>query len=157
MFLGAIGGAVPLAQRDRVAPIAVRTAIIPAQVLPPLQALTLEGSDGDVAARGPGVNRAQIAELRRGKVRAEATLDLHGHTSAEATPLLERFLLDGARLRRRCVLVIHGRGLHSGGVAILRDLVIAQLAGPLSGLVHAFAPAAAADGGPGATYVMVRA
>jgi DNA-nicking Smr family endonuclease len=157
MFLGAIDGAVPLNGRDRVPVVPVRTAIVPAAVLPPLQPLAVEGSGGDVSARAPGVNRAQIAELRRGRVRAEATLDLHGHTTAEAAPLLERFLLDAARSRRRCVLVIHGKGTHSDGVAVLRELVIGQLVGPLSGLVHAFAPAAPADGGAGASYVMVRA
>lgn len=156
MFLGAIDGVVPLAQRDRVPPVAVRTAIVPAQVLPPRQDLTLEGSGGELAARAPGVNRVQIAELRRGRIRAEATLDLHGHTTAEAGPLLEKFLLDGARLHRRCVLVIHGQGRHTDGVAVLRDLVVERLTGPLSGLVHAFATAAPADGGAGATYVMVR-
>ena len=88
------------------------------------------------------------------------------------------------RLRRRCVLIVHGQGLHStptrdpgpvpgralahpagatrsaGGyvadVAVLRDLVIADLIGKASGLVHAFAPAAPSDGGRGATYVMLR-
>jgi len=159
LFLGAIDGAVPLAQRDRVPPVPVRSAIaiVPREVLPPTHVLTVEGSDGELAARAPGVNRAQIADLRRGLIRAEATLDLHGHTAAEATPMLEKFLLDSARLRRRCVLVIHGKGLHGGGIAVLRELVLHHLVGVLSGLVHAFSPAAPNDGGAGATYVMVRA
>lgn len=157
MFLGAIDGVVPMTGRDRVPPPPPARAIVPPRpVLPPTQTLTLEGSEGELAARAPGVNRVQIAELRRGQVRAEATLDLHGHTTAEAGPMLERFLVDGARARRRCVLIVHGRGLHSGGLAVLRELVIGQLTGPLSGLVHAFAPAAPADGGAGATYVMVK-
>ncbi|MBK9029836.1 MAG: Smr/MutS family protein [Myxococcales bacterium] len=157
LFLGAIDGAIPLAQRDRVPPMPVKTAVIPAAVLPPLQAMTLEGTDDEVSARAPGVNRAQLAELRRGSVRVEATLDLHGLTTAAAAPALERFLLESVRLRRRCVLVIHGKGLHSGGVATLRDLVIHHLSGPASGLVAAFCPARPAEGGTGASYVMVRA
>lgn len=159
IFLGALDGVVPLdgRARDRVKPVPQKTAIIPRQVVPPTQKLAIEGTEGDVAARAPGVNRAQIAELRRGTVRGEATLDLHGKTVAEATPALEHFLLESARLKRRCVLVVHGKGLHSGGVAVLRDHVVSLLVGPLSGLVHAFAPAAPADGGAGASYVMVRA
>lgn len=159
MFMGAIDGVVPMSggARDRVKLVPEKVAILPRQVVPPQRTLTIEGSAGDVAARAPGVNRAQIAELRRGGVRGEATLDLHGRTVAEATPALEHFLLESARLHRRCVLVIHGKGLHSDGVAVLRDHVVSQLVGPLSGLVHAFAPAAPADGGAGASYVMVRA
>src|SRR5262249_5374377 len=98
----------------------------------------------------------QVAELRRGQLRPEASLDLHGKTVDEADQALRRFLSDSARVRRRCVLVIHGRGLHSGGPAVLRDMVIGALVGPLSGFVHCLATAAPPDGGAGATYVMVR-
>ena len=157
LFMGAIAGATPLTARDRVKVEPVRAAIAPTPPLPPRVPITLEGTDDDVSGRGPGVNRAQLAELRRGGLRAEATLDLHGLTTAAAEPALDKFLLESARLRRRCVLVVHGKGLHAGGVAALRDLVVAHLAGPASGLVAAFCPARAADGGTGASYVMVRA
>lgn len=156
MFHEAIAGATPLAGRDRVPLPPTRGAIIKPDPLPPRAALTLEGTAGDVCARGPGVNRAQVAELRAGKVRVEETVDLHGHTVAQALPLLERFLVDSARARRRCVLVVHGKGTHSGGLAVLRDAVIAALAGEMSGLVRAFTTAAPADGGSGATIVLVR-
>ena len=156
LFLGAIDGAVPLPGRDRVRAVPVRVAVTPPAVLPPRQAMTLEADGDGRYARAPGVNRAQLAELRRGQIRAEATLDLHGLTTAEAVPALERFLLESARLRRRCVLIVHGKGTRSDGVAVLRELVLDHLTGPASGLVHALAPAAPADGGPGASYVMVR-
>ena len=55
---------------------------------------------------------------------------------------------------RRCVLIIHGRGLHSEHGAPLREAVLAELLGPLSGFVHALATAAPADGGEGATYLV---
>jgi DNA-nicking Smr family endonuclease len=157
MFMGAIDGAVPLAARDRVKAVPVKTAVSVVTVLPPMQTLAVERDDGIITARAPGVNRAQLAELRRGQVRAEATLDLHGMTIAAAGPALDAFLLESARLRRRCVLVVHGKGLHSNGVAVLREFVIEHLLGPASGLVHAFAGAHATDGGDGASYVMVRA
>jgi DNA-nicking Smr family endonuclease len=119
-------------------------------------ALTLEGTSDELSARAPGVNRAQVAALRSGKIRVEESLDLHGQTLAQAMPLLERFLLDATRAKRRCVLVIHGKGLHSGGIAALRDAVIAALSGEMSGLVSAFATAGPAHGGSGATTVLVR-
>lgn len=157
MFLEATAGATPLPGRDRVRLDPPRTQVTPRpEPLPPQAALTVEGEDGAVSARAGGVNREQLALLRAGKVRPEATLDLHGHTGATAGAALEQFLLASARARRRCVLIVHGQGHHAGGVAVLRDLVIADLVGKASGLVHAFAPAAAADGGRGATYVMLR-
>lgn len=159
-FLSAVAGVVPLegADRDRVrvaapvpAPVARRVEVMPAPV-----ALSVEGDGVVISARAPGVNRAQLSELRGGRVRPEATLDLHGHTAREAEGELRRFLLDASVQRRRCVLVVHGRGLHSDGVAVLRDTVITALVGDMSGLVHAFATAARSDGGAGATYVMVK-
>lgn len=125
--------------------------------LPPRRPLRLETENGRVSGRADGVNRSQVSALRSGKVRVEATLDLHGDTVVAAMPRLEKFLLDAARDRRRCVLVVHGKGLHSDGVAVLRDAVQSALTGEMSGLVHAFSSAAPADGGDGATCVMVRA
>jgi DNA-nicking Smr family endonuclease len=156
LFHEAIAGATPLSGRDRVRMPPPRTAIIKPEPLPPRVALTVEGGGDEISARAPGVNRLQVAALRGGKVRVEDTLDLHGHTVAQALPLLERFLLDAARARRRCVLIVHGKGLHSGGVAVLRDAVFGALAGEMSGLVQAFTTAPPADGGTGATIVLVR-
>ncbi len=161
LFLEAIAGAVPLdgSERDRVRLPPPPPSIAPpraTEIVPTPIALTIEGDGVVIGARAPGVNRAQLAELRSGRVRVEETLDLHGNTAAQAEPALRGFLLAAAARRHRCVLIIHGRGLHSEGVAVLRDLVIRELSSSLSGLVHAFASAAPRDGGPGATYVMVK-
>jgi DNA-nicking Smr family endonuclease len=156
LFLQAIDGATPLAGRDRVRPLPQKSAVVVQAPLPPRQKLTLESEGGRVTGRAEGVNRSQVAALRTGKVRVEATLDLHGDTVGAALPRLQKFLLDATRDRRRCVLVVHGKGLHSDGVAVLRDAVQTALAGEMSGLVHAFTSAAPADGGDGATCVMVR-
>jgi len=155
LFLEAIGDAKPLAGRDRVAippppPSPVRVA-----EPPPSIGLTVEGDGQRYAARGPGVSRAQVAQLRAGTVRAEDTLDLHGDTVARGTQRLREFLVTASRLRR-CVLIVHGKGLHSEHGAPLREAVLSELLGPLSGYVHALATAAPVDGGEGATYVMLR-
>jgi DNA-nicking Smr family endonuclease len=118
--------------------------------------LIVDGDGQRYAARGPGVSHTQVSELRAGKVRAEATLDLHGEQVAPAVARLQAFLLESRGLGRRCVLVIHGKGTHSDHGAPLREGVLHALLGSLSGLVHAFASAARADGGDGATYVVLR-
>ena len=116
LFLGAIDGAVPLAGRDRVKLVPPKVLVTPPAVLPPRQAITLEGTADEVGGRGPGVNRTQLAELRRG--------------------IVARWIV---------------------GADPACELVVDHLTGPASGLVAAFCPARAADGGAGASYVMVRA
>jgi len=156
MFLAAIGGTAPLGGRDRVpvpkpAPAPVRVA-----ELPPAISLTVEGDGHRYAARAAGVSRAQVAELREGKVRAEETLDLHGETIGNALAKLREFLAVASRHSRRCVLIVHGKGTHSEHGAPLREAVLGELLGALSGLVHALSTAAPSDGGEGATYVVLR-
>jgi DNA-nicking Smr family endonuclease len=164
LFLDAVSGAVPLSPRERqpLAPLAQPPTtplarVLREPVLPPTSPLTVDSAGEIVSGRTAGVSHAQLAELRAGRIRPEDTIDLHGKNAVDAEAALRRFLVEAAHLRRRCVLVVHGRGLHSGGVAILRDMTIANLTGALSGLVHSFATAHARDGGPGATYVVIRA
>ncbi len=156
MFLEAVSGATPLAGRDR-----VRVPTPPPQAakvaeLPPEIKLAIEGDGQRYSARAPGVSVAQVGELRRGKIRAEDTLDLHGDTTDKGIARLRAFLFEANRIGRRCVLVVHGKGLHSEHGAPLREAVLADLLGPCSGFVHALSTAAPADGGEGATYVMLR-
>jgi DNA-nicking Smr family endonuclease len=156
LFLEAMADVKPLQARDRVnvpppAPSPVRVIELPPEVK-----LTVDGDPQRYAARAPGVSHAQVGELRSGKIRAEATLDLHGSTVAPALQQLRQFLIESRRLARRCVLVVHGRGTHSEHGAPLREAVLHDLLGPLSGFVHALASAAPADGGDGATYVLMR-
>ena len=156
LFLEAMGGVQPLETRDRVnvpppPPSPVRVVELPPQVK-----LTIDGDSQRYAARSAGVSHAQIAELRAGKLRAEATLDLHGVTVEPALQQLRKFLADSRTMGRRCVLVVHGKGTHSEHGAPQREAVLVELLGPLSGLLHAMASAVPSDGGEGATYVMLR-
>lgn len=156
LFLEAIGGTTPLDRRDRIPVPPPPPSPVKIVEPPPQIALSVEGDSQKYAARGPGVSRAQIAELRAGKIRAEVTVDLHGETVANGKQQLRDFLMQAQRIGRRCVLVVHGKGTHSDHGAPLREAVLGELLGPLSGLVHALATAAPADGGEGATYVMLR-
>lgn len=155
LFMEAIGGATPLTGRDRV-PVVKAPFVVKIVELPPQVSLTVEGDGQRYAARGPGVSRTQVQELRTGKIHAEQTLDLHGELVEKGLQQLRAFMLEANRIGRRCVLIVHGKGTHSEHGAPLREAVLGELLGPLSGLIHALSTAAPADGGEGATYVMLR-
>ena len=162
MFLAAIEGTEPLSGRDRVPVPPPPASPVRKEILPATVSLTVEGDGQRYAARAPGVNRSQLADLRAGKVHAEETLDLHGETIEVGVRKLQEFLVRVSRTRR-CVLVVHGKGLHSdireptwGRSAPLREAVLSQLLGECSGFVHALASAAPVDGGEGATYILLR-
>lgn len=105
----------------------------------------------------PGIDRKHLARLRRGDVEVDLRLDLHGLVAAEARRALRAELERASKAGLRCLLVIHGRGLHSEGFALLREGVMEWLtAPPLAGLVMAFASARPEHGGSGATYVLLR-
>ena len=156
LFLAAVGGATPLGTRDRISIPPPPPSVVRVFELPPQVKLTVEGDVRRCSARAPGVNHAQIAALRAGKVRVEDTLDLHGQTIEAGTQHLRDFVIAAHRLGQRCVLVVHGKGTHSEHSAPLREAVLSELLGPLSGLLRALATAAPSDGGEGATYLLLR-
>lgn len=155
LFLSAVAGARPLAARDRVAVPPPPPSPAHVAPLPPEIALVVEGDGQRYVARAPGVNRAQVHDLRTGKLHVEETLDLHGETVAQGIARLREFLARTSSLRR-CVLVVHGKGLHSEHGAPLREAVLSELLGACSGFVHALASAVPRDGGEGATYILLR-
>jgi DNA-nicking Smr family endonuclease len=117
-----------------------------------------EGGGGSWSARADGVSPRILRRMRGGLIPVEAHLDLHGLTRGQAAESLDRFLATARQTSRRCLLVIHGRGLHSGpeGPA-LRDLVRERLTrGVHAQLVLACASAAPDHGGAGATVLYLR-
>ena len=104
---------------------------------------------------GPGVPFALLREMATGKLEPEARLDLHGLRVAIAEPTVEKFLRTAQQERRRCVLIITGRGDDSGGV--LRESIGEWLKSARSTKrVLAFAHAPRVLGGDGATIVLLR-
>ena len=59
----------------------------------------------------PGVPAAALRKLRRGGWVIQGELDLHGHTGDEARIALAAFLNRCMIEDRRCVRIIHGKGL----------------------------------------------
>jgi DNA-nicking Smr family endonuclease len=121
----------------------------------PAQALT---------AAPPQVDGRTHGRLRRGKLRPEARIDLHGMTLAQAHPALTRFLTKAHADDQRLVLVITGKGKDrdDGGVmpvrrGVLRHQVPHWLqASPLRYIVVQITPAHFRHGGDGAYYVYLR-
>jgi len=112
-----------------------------------------------IEARGTGVDIKLLRRLKAGEPRAEARLDLHGRSREEALRALERFLELARGDGKRCVLVIHGRGAHSRDDApVLKPLVWHWLATApaAAAAVLAFVSARPAEGGDGATRLLLR-
>jgi DNA-nicking Smr family endonuclease len=107
-------------------------------------------------AGGTGLDRRSAERLKRGQLRPEARLDLHGMTQEEAHRALERCLAAAQEKGKRTVLVITGKGSGERR-GVLRDAVPRWLAeAPNRGRVLATAPAQPKDGGAGALYVLLR-
>jgi len=104
-----------------------------------------------------GIRSSQLRRLRAGDVRPERRVDLHGLRAEAARRLLLEELERALDLGERCVLVVHGKGLHSPGEPVLRNALPKWLGDPrLGGGVLAFVPAQPRDGGRGASYVLLR-
>jgi DNA-nicking Smr family endonuclease len=83
-------------------------------------------------------------------------LDLHGLTRAEAHEALAAFLRTAVRYARRCVRIVHGKGLGSKNrEPVLKVKVKVWLARRQE--VLAFCQAPPAHGGSGAVLVLLRA
>ena len=102
-----------------------------------------------------GVDRREIRKLKRGEYVPARRCDLHGLTAEAASAGVKRFLESSCRSGRRCVCIIHGRGLRSpDGFSVLKPRVRALLRSHAA--VLAFADAPRGDGGAGAVYVLLR-
>lgn len=117
-------------------------------------------SDTDEYIEGiaAGLDRRLLARLRRGDFAIQGHVDLHGMTRDEARIRVEGFLHESRLRSRRCVLIVHGRGLNSKDqIPVLKESVRIWLTrGRISRSVLAFATARPTDGGAGAVYVLLR-
>ena len=117
-------------------------------------------SDADEYVEGGivGLDPRLLRRLRRGEFAYQAHLDLHGLTRDEARAEVEAFVRDSYLGGKRCVLIIHGRGLNSKDqIPVLKTALTTWLArGGLSQQVLGFATARPCDGGAGALYVLLR-
>ncbi len=107
--------------------------------------------------RSADVDARTLDRLKRGRLRPEARIDLHGMTQDQAHRALSAFLARAQGDGQRCVLVVTGKGRISEGGGVLRTQTPNWLNAPaIRPLVLAFAPAQPRDGGAGALYVLLR-
>jgi DNA-nicking Smr family endonuclease len=105
------------------------------------------------------LDRRLRQKLSRGRMAADAVIDLHGLRQHEAFAALHRFLAGAQRDGARLVLVVTGKGDRpaDGDAGVLRRLVPQWLgAAQLRGIVVGFEEAARSHGGAGALYVRLR-
>lgn len=124
----------------------------------------LPGVHEQVAARPVAMDRKAYGRLKRGKLKPEGKLDLHGMTLDQAHPALTRFILSAQASGKRLVLVVTGKGKQrdDGGpiptrMGVLRHNVPAWLGQPpLAQAVLQITQAHLRHGGGGAYYVYLR-
>ena len=178
LFAQAMRDVQPLAGRTRV-PVVPAKGVRPRAVPPLIAALRANvgalGSAGDasevfaphmeienmgeqVLARGKDVDRKLLKQLRQGEPAPQATLDLHGRTAAFARDAVVRFVSNAVAGGKTSVLIVHGRGHHSGNDGpVLKNVVMQVLSSTsLQAFVLAFASAPRALGADGATMVRLR-
>lgn len=110
------------------------------------------------------MDKKAFQQLKRGKLRPEGKLDLHGMTLERAHPVLTRFILGAQAQGKRLVLVVTGKGKDrdEGGPiptrhGVLRHQVPQWLSmPPLSSAVLQVSQAHIRHGGGGAYYVYLR-
>ena len=110
------------------------------------------------------LDRALRRKLSRGRMTADAAIDLHGLRQDEAYGALRHFLLDSQREGARVVLVVTGKGSRGGdplsiigAPGVLRRSVPLWLALPdFRPLVIGFEEASRPHGGAGALYIRLR-
>ena len=164
-FRAAMAGVQPLrtplraaTKRKRIAPraqfaAAERSAVLEASL--DLSASDLDVETGDeLSFRRAGVQDGVLRKLRRGHYRVEAELDLHGFTGEQSRAELRRFIARAIASQRRCIRIVHGKGLRSGprGPVLKHTVnyVLRRVAAVL-----AFCSARQVDGGTGAIYVLL--
>jgi DNA-nicking Smr family endonuclease len=119
---------------------------------------TVADTDEYIEGAAPGIDARLLRSLRRGDFTLQGRLDLHGMTQLQAKEAVDRFLTDSRRTHKRCVLIVHGRGLNSPDqVPVLKERMREWLNQKRLGkTVLAFATARPQDGGTGAVYVLLR-
>lgn len=104
-----------------------------------------------------GTNALTIEKLKKGEFSVQKTLDLHGFSTDDAAELFQEFVQNAIRQGLRCVKIIHGRGLKSRNAPVLRESLKSWIIKAMHRKwIIAFSNAIMAEGGPGATYILLK-
>ena len=166
LFRQAMRGVRPLAPPARVTPErrrvpararftrAERAAVLIESLAPPDAALDIQPGDA-LEFRRAGVPETVLRRLRRGAFRIEAEVDLHGLTLEEGKAQLREFLRESLIGQRRCLRIVHGKGLRSGSRGPVLKIAVNSLL-RRTDAVLAFSSAGIRGGGTGATLVLLK-
>jgi DNA-nicking Smr family endonuclease len=115
-------------------------------------------TDEFVEASVHGFDHRVLRRLRSGDFAVQAHLDLHGMRREEARQKVAEFVVKAHAEGKRCVLIVHGRGLGSkDNIPVLKEKLQAWLTrGAIGRHVLAFTSARPWDGGTGAVYVLLK-
>jgi DNA-nicking Smr family endonuclease len=102
-----------------------------------------------------GVAPRVLRNLKRGHYSIRDEIDLHQMTEAVARAAMKEFLEESLRDDRLCVKIIHGKGLRSRAAGPVLKRMVDGVLRRRSDVV-AFASAKAAEGGTGATVVLLK-
>jgi DNA-nicking Smr family endonuclease len=138
--------------------------MVPSQSVPKTAADLSPTISDQIHAQPVQMDRKSFVQMKRGKLRPEGKLDLHGMTLERAHPALTRFILSAQAAGKRLVLVVTGKGKQrdDGGpipvrFGVLRHQVPQWLSTPpLSSAVLQVTQAHLKHGGGGAYYVYLR-
>lgn len=136
-----------------------KSAIEPLPIyLPPVEVPLLPSLAPMAPSARERLPRGDERDLKRGAVRIDGRIDLHGLTREEAHRAVRRYLSEAVDDERRIVLIITGKGGRndSGGGVLRGELPRWLHEGALSRIVLAWRPAAPRHGGDGAFYVLLR-
>ncbi len=104
----------------------------------------------------PAVSPWLCKRLHAGHYSVQGYLDLHGLDALSALDACFDFFEESMELGRRCIAVIHGRGLSSKGDPVLKGVVLRWIRkGPFRRYVLAYSSAPQWDGGAGVTYILL--
>ncbi|WP_114376931.1 Smr/MutS family protein [Elioraea thermophila] len=101
-----------------------------------------------------GLDRRRWEDLRRGRLRPERTLDLHGKRAAEAHAEVRAFVLAAHAAGLRCIAIVTGKGAGEAGGVLRRELPHWLNAPELRGLILALAHPQ--GGNVGAVHLLLR-
>lgn len=163
-FLAAMADVTPLKPSNKVSPQTnkpkinrhkIKQATQPDLVLNPDDLYSTQGVSSNEQLsfiRQGFANPSDLTKFRKGEMRIEARLDLHGYRLDTAQQKLLQFIQSAKLNNRKILLIIHGKGYNSDtDFPALKNLVNQSLQQLLA--VQAFVSAVPKDGGTGAVYV----
>lgn len=168
LFRRMVGKVVPLKGNGRIPPVPSRPQALPLQRWADEDAVLRESVSDDYGAewlleaddtlsyRRAGLGPDVVRKLRRGQWSVSAQLDLHGLRVDEARSAVAGFLRECVKQQRRCVRIIHGKGLGSANrIPVLKEKVRRWLTQKEE--VLAFVEARPDDGGSGVVLALLKA